>query len=230
MKMLWYKAWLETRWRILMPLAVVLFSLFTSHNNGQILPGQRSVLNVLPFFWMLVPLMIAGAGINTETPFRIMKGVNGSTAFTLSLPVSRFRLFAARAVFGMMMTAGFIVAVCGLAWLAFPEVKASVSLNDGLGYLATSLFITFAVFGLATLFATFLDQQMRIFACFVAIFALRWLFTWTHVPEAFDIFRMSGEASPLITHVFPWAAVSLCFGLGTLFLLAAIKIIQLKEY
>ena len=228
--MLWYKAWLETRWRMLMPLSIVLFVLFTSHSNGQLLPGQRSALNVLPFFWILVPLIIAGAGINTETPFRVMKGVHGSTTFTLSLPVSRFRLFAARAVFGMMMTAGFILAVCGIAWLAFPEVKASVSLNDGVGYIATTLFTAFAIFGLSTLFATFLDQQMRVLACLGAIFVLRWLLAWTHAPEAFNIFRAAGEASPLITHVFPWTSVFLCFGLGTLFLLAAMKIIQLKEY
>jgi hypothetical protein len=228
--MLWYKAWLETRWRMMMPLAIVLFGLFSGHNSGHLLPGQRSVLNVLPFLWIVLPLIIAGAGINTETPFRVMKGVHGSTTFTLSLPVSRFRLFAARAVFGMTMTTGFILAVCSLAWLAFPEVKASVSLNDGVGYVATLLFTSFAIFGLSTLFATFLDQQMRVLACLGAIFALRWLFAWTHAPAALDIFRAAGETSPLITHVFPWASVLLCFGLGTLFLLAAMKIIQLKEY
>jgi hypothetical protein len=228
--MLWYKAWLETRWRALMPLAMILFVLFTGHSNGQLLPGQRSVLNGLPVFWMLIPLMIAGAGINTETPFRLLKGVQGSTAFTLSLPISRFSLFAARAVFGMTMTSGFIVVVCGIAWFAFPEVRASVTLNDGVGYLATSLFTTFAIFGLSTLFATFLDQQIRLLACVGAILVLRWLFFRIHAPKAFDIFRMTGEASPLITHVFPWASVLLCFGLGTLFLLAAMKIVQMREY
>jgi len=228
--MLWYKAWLETRWRMLMPLALVLFVLFTGHNKGQLVQGQKSVQNALPFFWIVLPLVIAGGGINTEAPFRVLKGLNGSTGFTLSLPVSRFRLFAARVVFGMTATAGFLIAACCFAWIAFPEVSASIAWNDGLRYAATVLASSFAIFGLATLFATFLDQQLRVLACMGSIFFMRWLFAWTNVPEAFDIFRMSGEASPLITHVFPWASVLLCFGFGVLFLLGALKIIQQKEY
>lgn len=228
--MLWYKAWLETRWRMLMPIAMVLFILLAGHNKGQLLPGQKSSLMVLPFFWMVLPLMIAGAGINTEAPFRVLKGLNGSSGFTLSLPVSRLRLFAARVAFGLSATAGAIVAACCFAWLAFPEVSASIKLNDGLGYAATVLSCSFAIFGLSTLFATFLDQQIQVMACMISIFLLRWLSSWTNMPEAFNIFRLAGEASPLITHVIPWASVFLCLGIGTLFLLAALIIIQRREY
>ena len=99
--MLWYKAWLETRWRMLMPLVLMLFVLFTGHGKGQLAPGPKSVLVLLPFWWLILPLMIAGSGIDTEAPFRVLKGVQGSTAFILSLPLSRFRLFMARLVFGM---------------------------------------------------------------------------------------------------------------------------------
>jgi hypothetical protein len=215
---------------MLMPIGMVLFVLFAGHNKGQLLPGPKSSLNVLPFFWMILPLVIAGAGINTEAPFRALKGLHGSTGFTLSLPISRFRLFAARVVFGLIATAGLIVAACCVAWLAFPEVSAPMKLNDGLGYATTVLSGSFAIFGLSTLFATFLDQQIQVMACMVSIFLLRWLSSWTNVPEAFNIFRLAGEASPLITHVIPWASVFLCLGLGTLLLLAALKIIQSREY
>jgi hypothetical protein len=230
MKMLWYKAWLETRWRMLIPLAMILFALFAGHNRGQLLPGPKSVQNALPFFWLVLPLTIAGAGINTEAPFRVMKGVNGSTTFTLSLPVSRFRLFAARVAFGLIVTVGLIVAACCISWLAFPEVKASIAPNDGLRYAAAVLACSFAAFGLSTLFATFLDQQIQMIASMSSIFLLIWLFGRTHVPEAFNILHAIGDGSPLITHLFPWAPSFVSFGLGTLLLLAALKIIQLREY
>jgi hypothetical protein len=209
---------------------MVIVVLFASHNKGQLLPGQKSVLNVLPFFWLVLPIVIAGAGINTEAPFRALKGLQGSTGFTLSLPVSRFRLFAARVLFGLTVMTGFITAVCCIAWFAFPEVSASIGLNDGFRYAATTLIYGFAIFGLSTVFATFLDQQMQVMACMGAIFLLRWLFNWANVPETFNIFRTVVDASPLITHVVPWASISLCFGLGALFLLAALKIVQRREY
>ena len=227
--MLWYKAWLETRWRMLMPLTLMLFVLITGHSKGLLAPGPKSVLTVLPFWWPLLPLVIAGSGIDTETPFRVMKGVHGSTAFILSLPVSRFRLFFARILFVLATMVCFTVAVCGLAWLVFPELRAS-AMQDGAGYMVCALSCGFAILGLATFFATFLDQQIRILACMAVVLLPRLLESLVNAPNSIDIFRAAGDLSPLITHVMPWAYVSLLFGLGTLFLLAAIKIIQLKEY
>ena len=172
---------------MLLPLAMILFALFASHNKGQLLPGPKSVQNALPFFWLILPLTIAGAGINTEAPFRVLKGLNGSTGFTLSLPVSRSRLFATRVVFGFSATAGMIVTACCVAWLAFPEVRASVSPNDGLRYLAAVLVCSFAGLGLSTLFASFLDQQIQTIASMGCIFLLLWLFGHTHVPDRFNV-------------------------------------------
>lgn len=228
--MLWYKAWLETRWRILMPLGLMLFVLVTGHDKGQLAPGPKSVLAVLPFWWLLLPLVTAGSGIDTETPFRVLKGVQGSTTFILSLPVSRLRLFAARALFGMTMMVGFTVAVCGLAWLVFPELRASTTMQDGAGYVVCALACGFSILGLATFFATFLDQQIRILACMAVLFLPRVLESLVNAPNSIDIFRVAGELSPLITHAMPWTLLFVCLGLGSLFLLAAMKIIQLKEY
>lgn len=228
--MLWYKAWLETRWRMLMPLALMLFVLFTGHSKGQLVPGPKSVLAVLPFWWLLLPLVTAGSGIDTETPFRVLKGVHGSTTFILSLPVSRFRLFVARMLFVTITTVCFTVAACGLAWLAFPELRALATVQDGAGYIVCALSCGFAILGLSTLFATFLDQQMRILACMAVLLLPRLLENLVNAPNSIDIFRAAGDLSPLITHVMPWAYVSLLFGLGTSFLLAALKVIQTREY
>jgi hypothetical protein len=228
--MLWYKAWLETRFRMMMPLAVILFVLFAAHNKGQLLPGPKSVLAIMPVWWMLFPLVIAGSGIDTEAPFRIMKGVHGSAAFILSLPASRVRLFTARVIFGILMTVAFIAAVCAIAWLAFPDVRAAVRPQDGAGYFATALACGFAMSGMATFFATFLDQQIRMLACIGALLAPRLLEGLVNAPHSIDIFRAAGDLSPLITHTMPWTAISMCLALGILFFIAGLQIVQRREY
>jgi hypothetical protein len=214
---------------MLMPLALMLFVLFAGHSKGQLAPGPKSVLSVLPFWWLLLPLVTAGSGIDTETPFRVMKGVHGSTAFILSLPVSRFRLFFARMLFVLATMVCFTVAVCALAWLVFPELRAFAR-QDGLGYVVCALACGFSILGLATFFATFLDQQIRILACMAVLLLPRLLENLVNAPNSIDIFRAAGDLSPLITHVMPWAYLSLLFGLGTLSLLAALKVIQTREY
>lgn len=227
--MLWYKAWLETRWRMLMPLALMLFVLFAGHSKGQLAPGPKSVLTVLPFWWLLLPLVIGGSGIDTETPFRVMKGVHGSTAFILSLPVSRYRLFLARMLFVLTTMVCFTVAICALSWLAFPELR-TFARQDGPGYIVCALACGFSILGLATFFATFLDQQIRILACMAVLLTPRILESLVNAPNSIDIFRAAGDLSPLVTHAMPWGYVALLFGLGILFLLAAMRVIQLKEY
>ncbi len=97
--MLWYKAWLETRWRMLMPLIMILFLVYTAHSvAGSVRPvgPGRPAPNVLQIFWMIAALTLAGSGIATEAVFQAKKGLHGSMYFTLGLPVSRLRLFAVR--------------------------------------------------------------------------------------------------------------------------------------
>ena len=124
----------------------------------------------------------------------------------------------------------FTVAVCGLVWLAFPEVRASATIQDGAGYIVCALACGYSILGLATFFATFLDQQIRILACMAVLLLPRLLENLVNAPNSIDVFRAAGDLSPLITHVMPWAYVALLFGLGTSFLLAALKVIQTREY
>jgi len=233
--MLWYKIWLETRWRMMLPFDMILFAVFTGHNKGQLQvghasPGHPSVLNFLPFFWMIAPLMLAGSGVNTEAPFRALKGLHGSTFFTLGLPVSRFRLFATRVGFGMLGTAGLIAIACCLAGILFPEIRAQTTLGDVLRYAVTVLLCSTAIFGLSTLFATFLDQQLQVMASMASIFLLGWLFIHTNAPGSFNVFRALADGSPLVTHVIPWPAIFVCLGVGAVSLLAAWTVLQTREY
>src|ERR1035438_1878093 len=121
--MLWYKGWLETRFRLLFVLAMTVFLLILQHSTRGISPSahsQAAVRTVLVLsngiMILLATSMLAGAGIATQPSFQATKGLHGSTLFTLSLPVSRFHLLAVRAGLGWLEMAGSIGALCYGMW------------------------------------------------------------------------------------------------------------------
>ena len=108
--MLWYKGWLETRYRVLFLLACAVWGLgsgaLTPYAANSARPHLLAIMAVIPGLiavgYQIVPLMLAGSGIKTESDLQPKKGLHGSLYFTLSLPVSRFRLLATRAGLGML--------------------------------------------------------------------------------------------------------------------------------
>src|ERR1700689_5339733 len=103
--MLWYKGWLETRFKLLVSLGFG--ALFCLELHAVKAPPGPAIGNPLmaPAILMatsavMAPIFLAGAGIATQVAFRSRKGLHGSTLFPLSLPVSRFRLLAVRAGLG----------------------------------------------------------------------------------------------------------------------------------
>ena len=73
--MLWYKGWLETRFRLLFILGLMGLQVFFVHSSGTIAPapGARSplagiVLFSNPAFLVMICAMLAGAGIATQPP------------------------------------------------------------------------------------------------------------------------------------------------------------------
>lgn len=106
--MLWLKAWMETRWKIVWMLLIGAFSLATASrvpaSHPQTLLTALLALSVL--FSLIVTIMLAGTGIETAStrPGESAKGGEGSKLFTLSLPVTRAWLFWVRTVTGVLET------------------------------------------------------------------------------------------------------------------------------
>jgi hypothetical protein len=50
------------------------------------------------------------------------------------------------------------------------------------------------------------------------------------VPQSLNIFQAIGESSPLFTHALPWASMGISLGAAALLLLAAMKVVQAREY
>jgi hypothetical protein len=235
--MLWYKGWLETRFRLLFCLAFMGFLLVFAYSTRTAAPppGARSavfgiVLFSIPSFAIMMCAMLSGAGVATQASFQATKGLHGSTLFTLSLPVSRFRLLAIRAGIGWLEMAGLIATFCCGMWLASSQLRGTVTAVEIFEYAETLIACVSALYFLSVLLATFLDDQWRVWGTIISSAALWWLSSHTPLPASADIFRAMGEGSPLLAHIMPWTAMAFSLGLAAVLFLAALKIVQAREY
>ena len=231
--MLWYalayKGWLETRWRLLFALAWNGLFLYQLYANAGKAPG--GVRTILPAAWMsvgLLPIMLAGAGIATQPAFQAVKGVHGSMYFTLSLPVSRFRLLAVRAAVGWLEMCFAIGVLCLGIW-ATPLLRAAAPM-EVFEHTIALIACTSAFYSITMLLSTFVDEMWRVWASMISLAAFWWLSTHTPLPASLNIFRAMGEGSPLIAHTMPWAAMAFSLAFAAALFFAALKVVQAREY
>ena len=185
--MLWYKSWLETRWRFVIGLAIVVLSAFTA------VAAYPRMMALLP----LVPTVQAGGELgrriresaalmhdyrgyvwsqwlrqgmtNMLSLFAVLlgtggllsQGAGGGALFTLSLPVSRKALLGARAATGLAEL--FVLASVPplLLPLLSPAVGQSYGIGDALVH-GVCLFVAATVlFSAATFLSTVFTDVWR---------------------------------------------------------------------
>jgi hypothetical protein len=218
--MLLYKGWLETRFRLLFALCWAGFCLLPWVPDYN--PNRATVLAAV------LSILLAGAGIATQPSFRAPKGLHSSMYFTLSLPVSRFRLLAVRAGLGWLeMTAVIGAWYCGI-WILYPAVSRTAAAM--FEYAVTVVACASGLYFIAVLLGTFLDEQWRMQCSMVIFPALWWLSNHTPFPASANIFRAMGEGVPLLTHTMPWTAMAFSLELAAILFFAALKVVQMREY
>jgi hypothetical protein len=234
--MFWYKGWLETKFKLLLMLGCMVFYLIVFYlMRTTAAPPGASPASVFGLtattFAALLYTWLAGAGIDTQPSFQATKGLHGSTLFTLSLPVSRLRLLPVRASIGWLEMAGAIIAWCYGCWFMLPVVRGSVSAVHMLEYVVTLIVCASSLYFLSVLLGTFLDDQWRMWVTLMASGALWMLCSYVRLPASVNVVRaMMGESSPLIAHTVPWMAILFSLVLTAFFSLAALKIVQLRQY
>ena len=226
--MLWMKAWLETRWRLLYALAipgvVIAFRHLTSVQDAQRMMGAMAVL------LMFGAVYTAGAGIRTQAAFSGTKNLHGSMYYTLSLPVSRLRLLAVRAGAGLVETAGVNLILISALWLKFPLVRAGSTPVDLFELVVAAIVCTACVHFVSVLFATVVDDAWQIWGSILVVGVAWWAVARLSLPPSVDIFRFMSDASPLITHRLPWPAMAVSLIVSAMLFFTALKIVQIREY
>jgi hypothetical protein len=229
--MLWHKSWLETRVRVLVALLLTGFFLAMQYRNG--MASQRAFTTVAQSEWLLVAIvaiMVSGAGVMTQPAFQATKGLHGSTLFTLALPVTRLRLLATRASLGWAAVACIIAVRCGALWLLFPSLRGTATPQEMFQQTITLAACATGIYAIPVLLATFLDDQWRLQGSFLTMGALWFVFNRTPLPASLSLMWAMGEGSPMLAHTMPWAAMTCSVLLGTLLFIAALKIVQRREY
>jgi hypothetical protein len=234
--MLWYKGWLETRIKLLATIAFVCAVLILLHAHSGVADGGRlaAIRGIVSLSNLMVVALacvwLAGAGIMTQPAFQNVKGIHGSTLFTLSLPVTRCRLLMARASLGWLMMAGSIGALCCGMWAVSPALRVMASGTEMFEYAGTLLGCGSAFYFLCVLLATFLEDQWRIVSGMVGFSAACWASAHKELPAFADIVWAMGKGSPLLAHSMPWSTIGFSLGLSVVLFFAALKIVRVREY
>ncbi len=225
--MLWYKGWLETRFRLVFVLAVVAFLFITTTYAGSKVDVRTVVFTAGMSVWLLC-VFLAAAGIVTQQSLQAAKGLHGSTLFTLTLPVSRFRLLAVRAGLGWLEMAGGIGGICCLLWFLFPAIRGRATPREMAEYVAVLIVCGSFFYCITVLLATFLDDLWRVWGSFLCYGAIWWLAY--RMPASMNFFLAMGDRSPVLAHTMPWTAMAFAFGLAAVLFFAAFKVGQHREY
>jgi hypothetical protein len=235
--MLWYKGWLETRYRILLFLLCAVWGLgsvaLTPYAANRARPALLAVVADIPGLialgYSLIPTLLSGSGIKTESDFQPRKGL-GSLYFTLSLPVSRFRLLATRAGLGMLAAVGVLAIAPCYIWTFFSALRMHLTGSNLFAYWVTLFICASPFYSLGVLLSTFLDDIWQYLTSMVGVVFLWWLLSRPFLPASVNIFRAMGTSSPLFTHTFPWASMGVSLGAAAILFLAALKVVQTREY
>jgi hypothetical protein len=158
------------------------------------------------------------------------KGLHGSTLFTLTLPVSRFRLLAVRASLGWLEMAGGIGGICCLLWFLFPVIRGTATPQEMVEYAAVLIVCASVFYCITVLLATFLDDLWRVWGSFLCYGAIWWLAYKIPTPASVNVFWAMGDGSPVLAHTVPWTAMAFALGLAAVLFFAALKVVQHREY
>lgn len=218
------KAWMETRWRLLGLVVFLLIALAVDHRN---LSGA-GVLTATWFMLTFLAILLGGSGVNSQAPLGAAEGVAGSTQFTISLPVTRLRLFAVRVVAGLVETAGVTVVTAVFLWALFPALRELTAPADFAMLVLTTVLFLIAPYCAHVFFSAWCDEPFSIaYAGFLLILLL--LFCHRLSPGV-DILRAFGDASPLQTHQLPWTQLAASLTVALSLACTALLVIRRREY
>jgi ABC-type transport system involved in multi-copper enzyme maturation permease subunit len=252
--MLWYKSWLETRWRFLIGLGLLLLS------AGGIVYVYPQVMKLLPRASELDTTGELGQrireGVELSRDFRgyiwsqwmrqnlaqmatffaIILGSGGpytqrSELFTLSLPASRLEVVRVRALAGL----GELLVIVFVSTLAIPLVSPSV----GQSYSVVSAFVhavcafvaSAVFFSFATLLSTSFSDIWRPLLIACAVAAVTWLAGQVVRDLApYSIFTVMNGEKYFRSGQLPWVGLAVSAALSAAMLYAAGTNIERRDF
>ena len=229
--MLWKKGWYETRIRLLFVSAVVVVIAVLAMDPAPAAAGSGPLVVATTIPAMLAALLLAGGGVKTQLGgLQRSKGLHGSMYYTLSLPVTRARLFSVRVLMGLAEIAVVQVLMFSAIWLVQPAIRVNPALSDMFKHVVAAFCCVTAMYSLGVFFASFLDEVYQHWATIFTVVGTIAILSRVPLPASMDALLVLSLASPLNTHTMPWIAMAVLLGLSGMLLLIALKIVRSLEY
>jgi hypothetical protein len=228
---LWKNGWYETRIRLLFVSAVVVVIAVLAMDPAPAAAGSGPLVVATTIPAMLAALLLAGGGVKTQLGgLQRSKGLHGSMYYTLSLPVTRARLFSVRVLMGLAEIAVVQVLMFSAIWLVQPAIRVNPALSDMFKHVVAAFCCVTAMYSLGVLFASFLDEVYQHWATIFTVVGTIAILSRVPLPASMDALLVLSLASPLNTHTMPWIAMAVLLGLSGMLLLIALKIVRSLEY
>jgi len=228
---LWKKGWYETRIRFLFVSAVVVVIAVLAMDPAPAAAGSGPLVVATTIPAMLAALLLAGGGVKTQLGgLQRSKGLHGSMYYTLSLPVTRARLFSVRVLMGLAEIAVVQVLMFSAIWLVQPAIRVNPARSDMFKHGVAAFCCVTAMYSLGVFFASFLDEVYQHWATIFTVVGTIAILSRVPLPASMDALLVLSLASPLNTHTMPWIAMAVLLGLSGLLLLIALKIVRSLEY
>ena len=255
--MLWYKAWLETRWRFVLGLGLLVCSAVA------IVLAYPQVIRLLPaasrldagsalgrqvaeraalaadyrgyiwsqWFGESLRQLWALCAVLLGTGGLLAQASGGGALFTLSLPVSRRRLLGVRAATALAELAIFAIVPPLVLPLLSPAVGETYGLADALVHGVCMLIAGSTLFSLTFLLSTVFNDVWRpplITLCFATVMSLvRQVVGWPSSASLLGV--MTGE-SYFRGHGLPWLGLFLCSAVSSALMYAATLNIARQDF
>jgi len=255
---LWNKFWLETRWRFISGIAILTVlaggqvvewvatsrfllqidpSVVESYTSGPMGAAIREAMELQSsfrgFIWYNAFRDNLASG---GTFFAILLGCGGllsesskgSALFTLSLPVTRRALFAARTGVGLAQCLVIAVVPPLLIPLMAPAIGQQFGVVDALAH-GVCLFVVGALFfGLATYLSTFFADTWRplVIALMIACVAL----VGSYAVPQIDVFSVMNGATYFRTGSMPWTGLLTSAVVATALLYSASESLERRDF
>jgi ABC-2 type transport system permease protein len=244
-RMLLYRSWLEMRSRALSAAAVLamLAGATVLRAPGTIaglerFHGERVSYALyvwlslpkgwLQFLWILIALLLGMGGLLREQAL-------GTAAFTLALPVARWRIVAARAAVGAGVAVVLGIIPLLLVTVLSPLAGYAFPLRQALLFAATMTGVGMVFYGLGFLLSHLFRGELTAPVMGMGIVAAFWVLTRLPLFHPYDVFRlMSGapfmDEDTLWIVASPWPAIAASLAATAALVAASAMLMRRRDF
>ena len=253
--MLWYKAWLETRWRFVAGMlllmcfgaVVVLTHPLLEQMKVEIpnLPGNlgeqlREAFALMTTYEGYVWSQWFGKNLlQFWTLFAVLLGTGGlateasrgTALWTLSLPVTRRRLLGVRAGVGAAELLALAVVPTLLVWALSPLVGQRYPLKDALVYALLTFFGGMFFYGLTLLLSTIFGDQLKPILIGMAVsIAMGVVTMFSRRLAEYSVYNVMSGQRYFAEGVPPWAGLLACLALAASMFYVSLRVLERRDF